>query len=121
MELEYFVGIDYGDGETTAAIISINDNDKPRSLQIAKGSAKNLKKVDSAIVYVDDPKQGKTWRLPTNSDYMNASLETHFKRRPEDYNNDTLKYEAFCEFVTKIFERICINNSELKYNPATGE
>ena len=121
MKLEYLVGIDYGDGETTAAIISISGNDKPRSLQIAKGAAKNLKKVDSAIVYVDDPKQGKIWRLPTNSDYMNASLETHFKRRPEDYNNDTVKYEAFCEFVTKIFERICINNSELKYNPATGE
>lgn len=121
MKIEYLVGIDYGDGETTAAIVNINGNEDARSLQIAKGSAKDQKKVDSAIVFKEDSIKGKIWRLPTNTDYVNAHLETHFKRRPEAYNNLPLKLEAFKEFVSKIFERIWKNNSELEYDPATGK
>lgn len=121
LKYKYFVGIDFGDGETTVSCFHLNPEEKfekikPEPLNILKSTDPRCKKLESAIVF----KNG-SWVLPSNYvDFANSHLEQHFKLIPSDYNYKEDKLEALLEFVEVVFNFIIENNKpKLEYNKAS--
>ena len=118
LDYKYFVGIDFGDGETTVSCFHLNLDEefkkiKPEPLNILKSTDPRCKKLESALVF----KNG-SWALPSSvRDYANSHLEQHFKLIPSDYDNRPDKLEALLEFVELVFNFIVENNKpKLEYN-----
>ena len=118
LNYKYFVGIDFGDGETTVSCFYLNPEEqfekiKPEPLNILKSTDPRCKKVESAIVFKTDG-----WTLPSHVvDFANSHLEQHFKLMPSEYTNMTDKRDALLEFVELIFNFIIENNKgKLEYN-----
>lgn len=116
---KYLVGIDFGDGETTASCIEIEKNDI-RPLNILNASLPDSQKVGSCIY-----KDGKgNWALATyDAHFSNTSLKANFKQRPSELtqkeNED--KYAAFNKFIRIVFDLILKNNRYLVYDRDTGD
>ena len=117
LNYKYFVGIDFGDGETTVSCFHLNPEEqfekiKPEPLNILKSTDPRCKKVESAIVFKTDG-----WALPSHVvDFANSHLEQHFKLMPSEYTNMTDKRDALLEFVELIFNFIIENNKgKLEY------
>ena len=124
LNYKYLVGIDFGDGETTASFAKIMDNGEigdAKSLQIFKGGVKDKFKAESSV-YID--KSGK-YNIATRTDHWTYyPYEQNFKLRPDHYldpKNDA-KLTAFKEFVTLVFKNLLeYNKDKLEYNPQTGK
>lgn len=132
-KVQHLVGIDFGDGETTASIISFDPekrkNTEVRSLNIFNIGTPNRQKVESCIFQKPDG----TWELACNDeDFSNPTLKTHFKNMPSellkqknDIKDKKPEYEQWefqlKTFVKLVFDRILDNNESLTYNPETKE
>ena len=126
-DYKYLVGIDFGDGETTASLIEIKPDGKhsgPDELRIVRDTSISTTKVESAIVKY--PHED-FYRLSRKDyDTIFDTYEDNFKLRPDKYDlpDNDRKKTAFGKFIETVFE--CIlkeNNSEprLEYNKLTGE
>ena len=114
----FLVGIDFGDGETTASCIEIGKKDV-RSLNILNASLPDSQKVESCIY---KEKSGK-WTLATDdAHFSSTSLRMNFKNRPSVLKNNEDDYDAFKRFVQIVFELILDNNkTNLHYDRKTGK
>lgn len=129
----YLVGIDFGDGETTASVISFDHEGRSlpvRSLNIFDLSMPDRQKVESCIYQKKDG----SWDLAFNDTHFSRlSLKTNFKNKPSELRRQK---EATisnglpeCEqkefqlktFIKLVFERILENNPDLRYDPETQE
>lgn len=75
MEIKYFVGIDFGHGETSVSRVPGYDKEAISQIPLRKGSKNEDKKVLSAIC-----REGNTWRLVFDPcDFSAPSLREGFK------------------------------------------
>lgn len=132
-KVEHLVGIDFGDGETTASVISFDKNGNSKevqSLNIFNIGTPNRQKVESCIYQKPDG----TWELASNDiHFSKPSLKTNFKNMPSELRKqkeyaiekEWPEYEQkefqLKTFVKLVFDRILKNNSSLWYDPETKE
>lgn len=127
IDYKYLVGIDFGDGETTASLIKVRDDgtlSEPSKLRIVKDTAITDTKVESAVVKRPNEDSYRLSRADYDSIY--DSYEDNFKLRPDKYLLPKFKRKkiAFINFIKTVFEGILQeNNSEpkLEYDKLTGE
>lgn len=126
-DYKYLVGIDFGDGETTASLITVmgdGELSEPHKLRIVKDTAITDKKVESAVVKYPNEDYYRLSRADYDTIY--DSYEDNFKLRPDKFflPQYERKKTAFINFIETVFKRIIEeNNSEpkLEYNESTGE
>ena len=127
IDYKYLVGIDFGDGETTASLIKVRDDgtlSEPSKLRIVKDTAITDTKVESAVV--KRPNEDSYRLSRADYDTIYDSYEDNFKLRPDKYLLPKFKRKkiAFINFIKTVFEGILQeNNSEpkLEYDKLTGE
>lgn len=120
MKYDFFVGIDFGHGETCASKYNIKNN-KVTQIELIKSSG--AKKVISAIY-----KNKEQWSLVIDEDDFKAPyVRAEFKDFivcPTDTEEDRTKREEkkedFIKFAKLIFEKI-LEDRSLKYNKITGD
>lgn len=124
LKYKYLVGIDFGDGETTASYVKVNSDgiiSRADNLLLFKGGVADKFKAESSV-YID--KDG-TYNLATRKDHWTYyPYEQNFKLRPDYYKEqkNQSKLKAFKEFVKLVFKNLLLyNNDKLQYNPKTGE
>ena len=109
MEKKYFIGIDFGHGETTVSRVPGYNGLPVSQIPLKTGSNAYDKKVISAICYKND-----NWSLVFGkSDYHNDSLQEGFKGIIHDLSDENSK--ALRIFAQLIFERILEVDHEIKY------
>lgn len=131
--VEHLVGIDFGDGETTASVISFDNegNSKPvRSLNIFDRNTPDKQKVESCIYQ----KSNGDWEIASIDDHFSMpSLKSNFKNKPSELLRQQKMVQEQglpeCEqklfqlktFVKLVFDKIIKNNTCLQYNRETKE
>lgn len=118
MEIKYFVGIDFGHGETSVSRVPGYDTEAISQVPLRKGSKDEDKKVLSAIC-----REGNTWRLVFDQcDFSAPSLREGFKGPIDQLRKQNIEdLEALKEFGKLIFKTVLDNDKELEYNSTTGE
>lgn len=117
MEIKYFIGIDFGHGETAVSRVPGTNGAPVSQVQLKNSGNDSSKKIISAI-WSKTPEDEDSWSLVYNpGDYGQPNLQQGFKGIEEE-NKKYLK-----AFAKQIFK--CINNEELNpdliYDPKTGE
>ncbi len=122
MEIKYFIGIDFGHGETSVSRIPGYNSEEPLSqVPLRRSSKFEDKKVMSAICKYDK------WQLLLSpSDTAAPTVVQGFKSyisnlKEEKNKNGDNRYDSLKIFGKLIFQAILDNDSELRYDPATGE
>ena len=109
MEKKYYIGIDFGHGETTVSRVPGYNGQPVSQIPLKSGSNAYDKKVISAICYKND-----NWSLVFGkSDYQNDSLQEGFKGIIHDLSDENSK--ALCIFAQLIFEQILEVDHEIEY------
>lgn len=109
MEKKYFIGIDFGHGETTVSRVPGYNGQVVSQIPLKSGDNAYDKKVISAICYKND-----NWSLVLGeSDYHNDSLHEGFKGIIQDLSDESSK--ALRIFAQLIFERILEADGEIEY------
>lgn len=119
-EANFLVGIDFGDGETTASCIEVGINDV-KSLNILNASLPDSQKVESCIY---KEKNSEEWTLATeDAHFSSTSLRMNFKHRPSILQSEgnSGDLDALTNFVRIVFNLLLENNTKLVYNNETGE
>ena len=113
----YFVGIDFGHGETTASCYN-TEKGKVERLHILDGNDDESNKVEFAVCR--NKKTGE-WQFAKDiQDYASPDFTLHFKAPMNEISEE--KKEAFGKFIKLVFDHIMENHkSILNYNPETGE
>lgn len=109
MEKKYYIGIDFGHGETTVSRVPGYNGEPVSQIPLKRGNNAYDKKVISAICYKND-----NWSLVFGeSDYHNDSLHEGFKGIIHDLCTKDRK--ALRIFAELIFKRILEVDDEIKY------
>ena len=112
---KYFVGIDFGHGETTVSRVPGYNGMPVSQIPLTTGTNAADKKVISAIC-----KRGGEWSLVLSGlDYKSDELREGFKGMIHTLsaeNKESLKI-----FAQLIFEAVMKNDTDLEYNPKTGK
>lgn len=123
LKIEYFIGIDFGHGETCVSRVPGYNQDAPSQVPLRLSGYSSSKKIISAVRKNEDGE----WDLVTDSeDYKSDSLVEGFKapiselNKADEYGKKPRK-EAFEAFAKLVFNAICKNDDDLKYDPETGE
>lgn len=119
MKIEYFLGIDFGHGETCVSRIPGYDGEDISRILLRKSSFVKDQKVMSAI-YQD--KDGEWNFVLGKEDFKKENLREGFKgpiAKLRKYDTEAL--EALKEFGKLIFKTILKNDTDLKYDENTGE
>ena len=123
IDCKYLVGIDFGDGETTASCIDLDRLD-PKHPQVMPLRIVNLNdgedsiKVESCI-YKDADGE---WEFATDPEHFyTGSARSYFKERIQvlERKENAKKKEAFIAFIELVFSRILLNNSFLTFDKET--
>lgn len=102
-----FVGIDIGDGETTASCIDTDNVDgRPLPLRILNGNGGDECKVESIMC---KDAQG-NWKFATDEDYNKSNYSCYFKAKVNENMQEDQK-EAFGAFVKLVYNHILANNN----------
>lgn len=113
---KYFVGIDFGHGETSASRTPGRNGNETSSIPLRNSGSIQDHKVISAIY---KNKKGE-WRfLKSINDFKQKDIREGFKnqiRRMSDKDKESMR-----EFSKLVFEAILENDDDLKYDPKTGE
>lgn len=123
-EYRYLVGIDFGDGETTASLITIMEDGRhsvPTKLRIVRDTTVTDTKVESAVV--KSPRDD-SFRISSSVyDTVFDSYEVNFKLRPDKYYLNKKKKKAFTGFIEAILNNILDENRStgLEYDKLSGE
>jgi len=116
--MEYFIGIDFGHGETCVSRVPGYDNEEVSRILLRKSSFVPEQKVMSAIYQ----KEREWFLVFSKEDFKSSNLREGFKgpidrlRKDEPTSLDALK-----EFGKLIFSTILKNDTDLQYNDETGE
>ena len=109
MERKYYIGIDFGHGETTVSRVPGYGSDKVSQMKIRRTSDEKSKKVISAIC-----KRNEKWSLVYGEDdFSSKEIREGFKDRVSRMS-DTDK-ESFERFARLIFAEILANDDQLVY------
>ena len=118
MNIDYFLGIDFGHGETCVSRVPGYDNEEISRILLRRSHFVRDQKVMSAIYQ----KEGQ-WNLVFGKeDFKQENLREGFKgpigrlKKDEPESLDALK-----EFGKLIFSTILKNDTDLKYDESTGE
>ena len=118
MEIKYYVGIDFGHGETCASRVPGYGIEEVSQIPLRRTSLVQMKKVLSAIYRKDGQ-----WKIVlSKNDFKKDDLREGFKGPIYKLRRDNPQdLEALKEFGKLIFSSILENDSDLKYNEETGE
>ena len=109
MEKKYYIGIDFGHGETTVSRVPGYNGMPVSQIPLKPGNSAYEKKVISAICYKND-----NWSLVFGqSDYQKDRLQVGFKGVIHDLSEENR--EALRIFAQLIFERILDADREIVY------
>lgn len=111
-----FIGIDFGHGETSVSRVPGANGESISRIPLTKSGAYGGKTVFSAICR----NQKGEWRfVRSEDDFLSSDIQQAFKGKIEDLNND--QKVALREFAKLVFKTILTNDTDLRYNPETGE
>lgn len=113
---KFFVGIDFGHGETSVSRVPGTNGQKVSRVPLRISGDFSDQKVFSAICRSDNGKWQFIW---SKDDLKRPAVMEGFKGMIK--NLPEAKREALREFAKLVFKTILENDSELKYNPQTGE
>lgn len=109
MERKYFVGIDFGHGETTVSRVPGYNGQKVSQIPLTTGRTTDEKKLISAIC-----RHNNEWSLVfSGKDYNNDDLHEGFKGMIHQLSDEDK--EALCTFAQLIFKRILDMDTDLIY------
>lgn len=113
---QFYVGIDFGHGETSVSRVPGTNSQKVSRVPLRISGDFEDQKVFSAICRNDDGGWQFVW---SKEDLKRPEVIEGFKGMIKTLSDD--KRKALCEFAKLVFKTILENDSELKYNPETGE
>lgn len=113
---KFFVGIDFGHGETSVSRVPGTNGQKVSRVPLRISGDFSDQKVFSAICRSDNGEWQFIW---SNDDLKRPNVMEGFKGMIK--NLPEAKRGALREFAKLVFKTILENDSELKYNPKTGE
>lgn len=118
MEINYFVGIDFGHGETSVSRIPGYNEETCSRIPLRLTSHSDGQKVISALC----KKEGKWSFVLGKDDFKQPDIREGFKGPISKLIAENEKdYESLREFSKLIFETILTNDKELKFDSRTGE
>lgn len=112
----FFVGIDFGHGETSVSRVPGTNGQKVSRVPLRISGDFSDQKVFSAICRSDNGEWQFIW---SKDDLKRPNVMEGFKGMIK--NLPEAKRGALREFAKLVFKTILENDSELKYNPKTGE
>lgn len=113
---KFFVGIDFGHGETSVSRVPGTNSQKVSRVPLRISGDFKDQKVFSAICRNDDGGWQFVW---SKEDLKRPEVIEGFKGMIRT-RSETQRM-ALCEFAKLVFKTILENDSELKYDPETGE
>ncbi len=113
---KFFVGIDFGHGETSVSRVPGTNGQKVSRVPLRISGDFSDQKVFSAICRSDNGEWQFIW---SKDDLKRPNVMEGFKGMIK--NLPEAKRGALREFAKLVFKTILENDSELKYNPKTGE
>ena len=113
---KFFVGIDFGHGETSVSRVPGTNGQKVSRVPLRISGDFSDQKVFSAICRSDNGEWQFIW---SKDDLKRPNVMEGFKGMIK--NLPEAKRGALQEFAKLVFKTILENDSELKYNPKTGE
>ena len=115
MKIVYFIGIDFGHGETSVSRVPGRNGSKRSRIPLRKTSHVIEEKVLSALC----KKNGKWSFVYGKNDFKEEDIREGFKGRIDKL--DEKDKESLREFGRLLFQTLLENDSDLKYDPKTGE
>ena len=111
----YFVGIDFGHGETTVSRVPGYNGEKVSQIAIRQANNNEGKKIVSAVCR----KNGQWSLVYGEQDYKLEDIREGFKGRISKMTPSDK--EAMMEFAKLIFKTILEHDTDLEYNPESDE
>lgn len=124
-QIEYIIGIDFGHGETSAAICRVNDNRDPEDIDL---TGTGCTKIPSTL-YIDQSEENEVILIGKDAinRYKNSekgNFYAYFKNAPSVLEEDTDNSIHWMKlFMKKVYDTICVrragelmNGSEIKPN-----
>ena len=115
MEKKFFIGIDFGHGETSVSRVPGYNNAEVSQIALRKTGNTENKKIISAICR----KNGEWKFVCSKQDFRNPDLHQGFKGKISTLNPTQKK--AFYEFAKLVFKSILANDPDLIYDEQTGD
>ena len=113
---QFFIGIDFGHCETCVSRVPGVYGQQVSRIPLIRSSNFAEQKVITALCHDENGE----WKfVQSQVDFYKQEVKENFKGIIHQLDND--KKEALREFAKLIFKTILENDSELKYNPQTGE